>query len=70
MTEAHERDEEERHREPREEREEDERIWGSMIKQTLKRRQPGFNESYYGFPSFNELLEEAQARDDLGNRVI
>ena len=38
------------------------KLWGSMIKQTLKRRQPGFNESFYGFSSFNELLEEAQAR--------
>ncbi|MDQ6620515.1 MAG: NYN domain-containing protein [Pseudomonadota bacterium] len=37
-------------------------VWGSMVKQTLKRRQPGFNESYYGFRSFNALLEEAQAR--------
>jgi len=44
------------------ERGEDEKIWGSMIKQTLKRRHPGFNESYYGFKSFNSLLEEAQAR--------
>jgi hypothetical protein len=44
------------------ERGEDERIWGSMIKQALKRRQPGFNESYHGFAGFNELLEEAQAR--------
>jgi hypothetical protein len=33
-----------------------------MIKQTLKRRRPGFNESAYGFGSFNDLLEEAQAR--------
>ncbi|CAG0934398.1 MAG: hypothetical protein EFKGCFLK_02827 [Rhodocyclaceae bacterium] len=33
-----------------------------MVKQTLKRRKPGFNESYYGFKSFSELLEEAQAR--------
>jgi uncharacterized protein (TIGR00288 family) len=38
------------------------KLWGSMVKQTLKRRQPSFNESYYGFGSFNELLEEAQAR--------
>ena len=44
------------------ERGEDETIWGSMVKQTLKRRKPGFNESYYGFRSFNDLLEEAQAR--------
>jgi uncharacterized protein (TIGR00288 family) len=44
------------------ERGEDEKIWSSMIKQALKRRKPGFNESYYGFRSFNSLLEEAQAR--------
>jgi uncharacterized protein (TIGR00288 family) len=44
------------------ERGEDEKIWGSMIKQTLKRRHPGFNESYYGFKSFNDLLEEAAVR--------
>jgi uncharacterized protein (TIGR00288 family) len=41
------------------------KLWGSMVKQTLKRRQPSFNESYYGFRSFNDLLEEAQARDQL-----
>ncbi|HSY07119.1 MAG TPA: NYN domain-containing protein [Steroidobacteraceae bacterium] len=44
------------------ERGEDEKIWGSMVKQALKRRRPGFNESYYGFRSFNRLLEEAAAR--------
>lgn len=38
------------------------RIFGSMIKQTLKRRRPGFNETTYGFSSFNDLLEEAQER--------
>jgi hypothetical protein len=41
------------------------KLWGSMIKQTLKRRHPGFNESFYGFASFNELLEEAQKRGYL-----
>jgi uncharacterized protein (TIGR00288 family) len=41
------------------------KLWGSMIKQTLKRRHPGFNESFYGFPSFNNLLEEAQTRGYL-----
>ena len=41
------------------------KLWGSMIKQTLKRRHPGFNESFYGFASFNELLEEAQTRGYL-----
>jgi hypothetical protein len=44
------------------ERGEDETIWGSMVKQALKRRKPGFNESYYGFRSFNQLLEEARSR--------
>jgi len=43
-----------------EERGEGENIWGSMIKQTLKRRKPGFSESYYGFKSFGQLLEEAE----------
>jgi len=47
------------------ERGEDEKIWGSMVKQTLKRRKPGFTESYYGFRSFNMLLEEAAARNLL-----
>jgi uncharacterized LabA/DUF88 family protein len=40
----------------------EDKIWGSMVKQALKRRQPGFNESYYGFRSFSELLEEAEKR--------
>ena len=39
-----------------------EKIWGSMVKQALKRRNPGFNEAYYGFRSFGKLLEEAAAR--------
>jgi len=43
----------------------EEKIWGSMIKQALKRRKPGFNESYYGFRSFNALLEDAAQRGDL-----
>jgi len=44
------------------ERGEGERIWGSMVKQALKRRKPGFNESYYGFKAFSDLLEEAEKR--------
>jgi uncharacterized protein (TIGR00288 family) len=43
-----------------EERDQDEKIWGSMVKQTLKRRNPGFNESYFGFRTFSDLLEDAQ----------
>jgi uncharacterized protein (TIGR00288 family) len=45
-----------------EERDQDEKIWGSMVKQALKRRKPGFSESYYGFRTFSDLLEEAQTR--------
>jgi len=37
-----------------------EKIWGSMVKQALTRRKPGFNESYYGFRAFSDLLEEMQ----------
>ncbi len=39
-----------------------EQIWGSMVKQALKRRKPGFTESYYGFRSFSDLLVEAGKR--------
>jgi len=48
-----------------EERGEGGKIWGSMIKQTMKRRKPGFSESYYGFRSFGQLLQEAQAQGIL-----
>ena len=43
-------------------REDKELIWGSMIKQRIKRKHPGFNESYYGYNSFSKLLEDAQKR--------
>ena len=36
-----------------------------MVKQTLKRRKPGFNETYHGFRTFGQLLEEAQKRNLL-----
>lgn len=39
-----------------------EKLWGSMIKQTLKRRRPDFNERFYGVRSFSDLLEEAESR--------
>jgi uncharacterized protein (TIGR00288 family) len=45
-----------------EERGEEEKVWGSMVKQALKRRKPGFNETYHGFRTFGKLLEEAQER--------
>lgn len=46
----------------RAERGEDYEIRGSLIKQTIKRRNPGFNERAHGFRAFNELLLEAQKR--------
>ena len=42
------------------ERGDQDRIWSSMIKQALKRRKPGFNESFYGYQSFSQLLEDAR----------
>jgi uncharacterized LabA/DUF88 family protein len=48
-----------------EERGGNEAIWGSMIKQAIKRRHPGFNERAHGFRSFNELLAEGQKRGFL-----
>jgi hypothetical protein len=33
-----------------------------MVKQALKRRKPGFSESYYGFRTFSKLLDEAATR--------
>ncbi|MEO8803583.1 MAG: NYN domain-containing protein [Rudaea sp.] len=44
------------------ERGEGEKVWGSMVKQALKRRKPGFSESFYGFKSFNALLEQARSK--------
>jgi hypothetical protein len=40
-------------------RENKETLWGSMVKQTMIRKNPAFNESYYGFSTFSRLLEEA-----------
>ncbi|MEJ2514245.1 MAG: NYN domain-containing protein [Gammaproteobacteria bacterium] len=37
-------------------------LWGSMVKQTIKRVHPGFNESYYGYSSFSDLLTDAESR--------
>src|SRR3954454_106434 len=41
-------------------RENKEVLWSSMVKDTMKRKKPSFNESYYGYRSFSELLEDAQ----------
>ena len=52
-----------------EERGGSEPIWGSMIKQAIKRRQPGFNERFYGFRSFNDMLAAAEKRGLLTLRA-
>ncbi|WP_176054673.1 NYN domain-containing protein [Paraburkholderia caribensis] len=38
------------------------KIWASVLKNAIKRRKPDFNETYYGFRAFGNLLEEAQSR--------
>jgi uncharacterized LabA/DUF88 family protein len=43
-------------------RENKEILWGSMVKETMKRKKPSFNEGYYGFRTFSHLLEDAQNR--------
>ena len=47
------------------ERSDEDILWGSMVKQALKRRKPGFNESYHGFRSFGKMLEEMETRGML-----
>ncbi len=47
------------------ERGDEDKLWGSMVKQALKRRKPGFNESYHGFRSFGKLLEQMESQDML-----
>ncbi|MEO8216383.1 MAG: NYN domain-containing protein [Acidobacteriota bacterium] len=44
-------------------RENKEILWGSMIKQTMQRKKPTFNEEYYGYNTFSDLLEDAQLRN-------
>ena len=43
-------------------RENKEILWGSMVKETMKRKRPSFNETYYGFRTFSHLLEDAQRK--------
>jgi uncharacterized protein (TIGR00288 family) len=47
------------------ERGEESNVWGSMVKQAIKRRKPSFSESYHGFKSFGMLLAEMEKRDLL-----
>ncbi|NLY03021.1 MAG: NYN domain-containing protein [Rhodopirellula sp.] len=37
-------------------------LWGSMLKQAIRRVHPGFNEGYYGYRTFSELLEDAESK--------
>ena len=39
------------------------RIWGSMIKQTIQRSEPSFSEGAYGYSAFSDLLEDAESCD-------
>jgi uncharacterized protein (TIGR00288 family) len=41
-------------------RENKEVLWSSMVKDTMKRKKPSFNEAYHGYRTFSELLEDAQ----------
>ena len=41
-------------------------IWGSMVKQTIRRVYPGFNEAYFGYRNFAELLEHAADEGYVG----
>jgi len=43
-------------------RENKEILWGSMVKETMKRKRPQFNETYFGFRTFSHLLEDAQRK--------
>jgi uncharacterized protein (TIGR00288 family) len=53
-------------------------LWGSLVKQTIRRIYPGFNESYYGYRTFTDMIHEAEARgfialeydEDRGNYKI
>ena len=44
-------------------RENKEILWGSMVKQTMQRKKPTFNEEYYGYNTFSDLLEDAQTNN-------
>ncbi len=37
-------------------------LWGSTLKQAIRRVHPGFNEGYYGYNSFSELLEDIKSK--------
>lgn len=47
-------------------RENKEILWGSMVKQAIQRKHPDFNETYYGYRSFQHLLEDARKQKVIG----
>ncbi|HBA82597.1 MAG TPA: hypothetical protein DCZ95_00745 [Verrucomicrobia bacterium] len=56
-------------------RENRETLWSALIKMTIKRKRPSFNESYYGYRNFSQLLEDAAEKNlvtltrDAANRT-
>ena len=46
-------------------RERDDQVWGSLVKQTIKRKRPHFSETFHGYRNFNALLEDAEKRQLL-----
>ncbi|HSR69540.1 MAG TPA: NYN domain-containing protein [Acidobacteriota bacterium] len=40
-------------------------LWGSVIKQALRRVYPGFTERQYGYRTFSELLKDAETNEDI-----
>jgi hypothetical protein len=52
-------------------------LWGSTLKQAIRRVYPGFNEGYYGYRTFSDLLEDLKGKDlieldnkSFGNYVV
>ena len=45
-----------------EDRSDDERVWASVLKEAIKRRNPGFNENYFGYRTLGAMLEDAHKR--------
>jgi uncharacterized protein (TIGR00288 family) len=44
-------------------------LWSSMVKDTIRRKSPSFDESYYGYRTFSQLLEDAQKKDLVELRI-
>ncbi len=42
---------------------ENKELWASLVKDTMKRKQPQFNEEYHGYPTFGRMLEDAEKHE-------